>query len=70
MKTVRTAVALAATLLMGGGYLASQSAYFVGDPAQYTRALDQSGVPLLSLVLLLSLVGLAIVPDKEAPGDR
>lgn len=68
MKTARTLVGTVAILLMGGGYFASQYAYFAGDPGAYIRALDKSSVPILSLLLLLATIALAFVPDREESG--
>lgn len=65
MKTARTLVGTVAILLLGGGYFASQYAYFAGDPASYIRALDSSSVPILALLLLLATVIMAIVPERE-----
>ncbi|MBS1723515.1 MAG: hypothetical protein JSS66_11240 [Armatimonadetes bacterium] len=64
MRTLRTAVGMIGVLLMAGGYFASQYAYWVGDPAAYSKALDTSAVPYLSLVLLVGAVALAFVPEK------
>lgn len=65
MKTARTLVGIIAILLLGGGYFASQYAYFAGDPAAYIKALDSSSVPWLALLLLIATVGLVVVPEKD-----
>lgn len=64
MNTVRTAITLIGTLLLAGGYFASQAAYFSNSTASYIRSLDQSSVPILSLVVLLAAAALLIVPAK------
>ena len=66
MNSIRMAVGTAGALLLAGGYFASQAAYFFGDPAAYIRALDQSSVPIVALVLLLGAVVLCLLPDEEA----
>lgn len=65
MNLARLCVAAAGILLAGGGYFASQAAFFGGTTAQYTQSLDASPLPILSLVLLLAAIALAFVPDKE-----
>jgi hypothetical protein len=58
MRVVRLAVFALSVVLMAGGYLVSVHAYFFGDPAAYSEALDSSPVPMVSLVLFLALVAL------------
>ena len=65
MKTVRLAVSFVCALLVGGGYFASQFAYFFGDPSQYKRALDNSSVPFLALGVLIAAVLLLVLPSEE-----
>ncbi|MCW5939751.1 MAG: hypothetical protein KF884_00500 [Fimbriimonadaceae bacterium] len=67
MKALRLAVLALTVTLLAGGYLVSTFAYFFGDPAAYSAALDASPVPALSLVLLAALVALAFVPNPEEP---
>lgn len=61
MKLARWCVIAMSLLLIGGGYLASQSAFFGGTTAEYIKALDTSPVPMLSLVLLIAVVVLAFL---------
>lgn len=65
MRLIRTVAALTAFLVVGGGYLASQSAFLSGQTAEYTQRIEASPLPLLSLVLLAVVVILAFVPAKE-----
>ncbi|MCB0826543.1 MAG: hypothetical protein KDC26_10165 [Armatimonadetes bacterium] len=66
MKSVRLAVSVIGLLLMAGGYFASQSAYWGGNTEAYIKGLDSSPLPVLALVLLLTVLVLAFLPDKEA----
>lgn len=63
MNVLRTTVVGIAALLLAGGYMFSQYAYFFGDPAKYVQSLDASLVPVLSLALLVGCVALAFVRD-------
>lgn len=65
MKTLRAGVAGALVLLMGGGYFASQAAYFSGTTSAYIKALDASPVPWLALVLLGLSTVLAFIPVRK-----
>ena len=58
-------MSLIATLLLVGGYFASQFAFFSQATATYIKALDASQVPLLSLVILLAAVGLLFLPENQ-----
>jgi uncharacterized membrane protein YdjX (TVP38/TMEM64 family) len=61
----RAAVAGALTVLMGGGYFASQAAFFKQTTKAYTDAVDGSAIPWISLLLLAAVVVLAFIPDRE-----
>ncbi len=65
MKSVRLAIALCALALMAGGYLVSQWQYFLGDAAAYAKAVDALPVQRVALVLLVALVALAFVPERD-----
>ncbi len=65
MKLARTLVGWVGALLMAGGYFASVAAALGGDTTAYSRALDSSAVPLLSLGLLLAAVCLAFLPARQ-----
>lgn len=67
MSKIRLATGLVATLLFGGGYFASQFAYFFGDPTTYSSNIASSSVKFLSLGLLLASIVLCIIPAKEEP---
>jgi len=57
MKALRLALALAATLLIVGGYAASQFAYFNGSTADYTARIEASpGISAVAMVILLASV--------------
>lgn len=68
MKIVQTALSLVGVLLLGGGYFASQYAYFFGDPSAYANAVSQSTVPYVALVLLIGSIGF-LVFYREPEGD-
>jgi uncharacterized membrane protein YdjX (TVP38/TMEM64 family) len=65
MRLIRTVTALIAFLVVGGGYLASQSSFLSGQSAEYTQRIESSPLPLLSLVLFLAIIILAFLPAKE-----
>jgi len=65
MKLARRAVLAVTLFLCGGGYLFSQYSFFNGTTDRYVKALDQSPVPLLSLILIALLTLLAFLPEKE-----
>jgi hypothetical protein len=70
MKIFRLIIALIGTLLLVGGYFASQSAFFGATTAQYVQKLDDSPVPLLALGLLVSAVVLGFIPDKDLEAEE
>ncbi len=73
MRTARLAVSISLTVLLAGGYAASQFAAIAGDPAVWARQIDVPSVKWLSLVLLLATIVLSFVPDQESappPDDR
>jgi len=65
MKSLRSLLALVATVLMVGGYAASQMAFFQGTTANYIQQLDGSAVPWLALVLLIGIVVLGCLPEGD-----
>ena len=65
MKTVRTALTVAALFLLGGGYAASQIALFEGRAADYAGRVDVPPIWNLSGLLLLLAVVLAFIPDRD-----
>jgi hypothetical protein len=65
MRLARVALVLVAALLVGGGYAVSQAAFFGQTTEQYIRALDQSPVPILALLILAAAVVLAFLPSNE-----
>lgn len=65
---VRLAVTICAAVLLAGGYVASQWAFFMGDPAAYVQRLDESPVPMISLAILIAAIVLCFVPDKAESG--
>lgn len=69
MPLVRTSAFIAALLLLGGGYAASQIAFFAQTPADYAARVDTPAVKGLALVLLAVCIGSAIAPGKEEDSD-
>lgn len=65
MTTLRTALTVAALCLLGGGYAASQLAFFNGRTGEYARSVDTPALKWLSLFLLISAVLLAFFPERE-----
>ena len=65
MRMTRAAVAGALTVLMGGGYFASQAAFFQGNTKAYKDAVDNSPIPWISLLLLIAVIVLAFIPDRN-----
>lgn len=65
MNILRTVVQIAALLLLGGGYFASQWAYWEGDPRAYARAVDVPSIQMLALALLVACIVLALAPHPS-----
>ncbi len=66
MNLLKNALGAVLTLLLCGGYFASTAAQMTGQGTEYIHRLDQSGVPTLSLALLICIVVfLFIPPEKE-----
>jgi hypothetical protein len=65
VNLLRATVIASATLLLGGGYLASQSAFFKGTTGPYADAIDTPIVALFSLGIFLVCAVLACMPQKE-----
>ncbi len=65
MNLVRTTVAIALIALLGGGYFASQYAYFLGNPIDYKNAVDVPAIKWLALALFAAIIGLASLRVKE-----
>lgn len=65
MNLFRATVFGSATLLLGGGYLASQWAFVNATTEQYSRAVDTPQVALLALVIFLACVVFACMPQQE-----
>jgi hypothetical protein len=60
----RATVFASAALLLGGGYLASQRAFFSGTTEQYAAAVDTGAVAWLALAILISCVVLAAIKQE------
>jgi hypothetical protein len=56
---IRTLYIIIATLVVVGGYVASQYAFFQGDPAQYAARVDSPAMRLVSALILVG--GIALV---------
>ena len=71
MNLLRQVVFVVAALLMGGGYLASQSAYFAGPDkaAEYAQRVASPAVQVVALALLVVCVVSAFVPQGEEGAD-
>lgn len=65
---IRTVYAIAATLVVVGGYVASQWAYFHGNAAEYAKSVDSTPIVAVSAVLVVAAIVLAFLPEKE--GDQ
>jgi hypothetical protein len=67
MKTVRLAVAMTLTLVVVGGYAASQFVYVLGPDAsmEFEAKVNDPRVHLLMLVIYVAAVLLAFIPDRE-----
>ena len=62
---MRTIFVIAATLVVVGGYAASQWAFFRGDPAQYAKSVDAPPMWAISGLLLFGAIILGFLG-----GDR
>lgn len=62
---MRILVVVAAVVIVVGGYVASQWAYFRGDPTAYAKSVDSTPMAALSWLLLLGAIGLAIAGRRE-----
>ena len=69
MRTLRTALTVAALCLLAGGYGASQWAFFTGRTADYAKTVDNPVLKWLSAVLLIAAVLLTLVPDRSSEGE-
>ncbi|HRF60088.1 MAG TPA: hypothetical protein PLH94_09275 [Fimbriimonadaceae bacterium] len=69
MNAIRIAVMAAATLLVGGGYAASQVAYFRGMAPQYAKAIDTPSVAMIAALILVGSIALAWIPDRTGEGE-
>ena len=74
MNLVRASVFACAALLLGGGYLASQTAYLASlqpesrdATSKYTEAVDGSPIKVLALLILIACVVFASMPQQEKP---
>lgn len=65
MNLVRFGLTLFAALLLGGGYAASQYAYFNGRAAEFAAQMDQPAIRWLATLLLIAAIALVFVKDKE-----
>lgn len=65
MRSLRTALTVAALVLLSAGYAASQIAYFQGQFIEYAARVDSPPVRALSGLILLAAVVLAWIPDRD-----
>lgn len=66
---VRTIFVAAATLVVVGGYAASQWAFFRGDPAKYAKSVDSTPMWALSGLLVFGAIALGFVGNRSK-GDH
>ena len=66
MNLLRATVFASAALLLGGGYFASQRAFYSGTTEPYSRAVDTAPVALLSLAILVACVVLAALRQEAS----
>lgn len=64
MNAARLAVSLALTVLLAGGYAASQWAALTGQAVDYAKRVDVPTIQALALVLLVAVVALAFIPER------
>lgn len=57
---IRNLYIVLAAAFLGGGYGASQIAYFQGEAAAHARRMDQPSVHLLAAILLLGAIALRV----------
>ena len=76
MSLIRIVVFFAATLLLGGGYIASQAAFLASThtitanaTAEYATRVDAPTVRVLALLILAACVVLSLVPQGEEGAD-
>ncbi len=69
MKLARMLLVLVASLLLGGGFVASQLASLRGDSYSYAQRMDAAPIRYLALALLIAAVALSFVPEKEDPSE-
>ncbi len=72
MNLVRASVFASAALLLGGGYLASQTAYLSSlqpetrdATSKYVEAVEESPIKVLALLVLVACIVFASLPQKE-----
>ena len=70
MRTLRTALTLAAFSLLTAGYAASQIAYFKGTFADYASRVDQPPVQRLAGILLLLSIVLCFIKEKPEENSK
>ncbi|HWD38317.1 MAG TPA: hypothetical protein VG944_05675 [Fimbriimonas sp.] len=67
MKLLRLTLSIVATVLLTGGYLASQAAALQGpqEALDYAKNVDAAPIRYLALFLLVAAIALAFVPARE-----
>lgn len=65
MNLARLLLAILALILIGGGYAASQLAFFGGRSAEYARSIDQAPIAMLALVLLVGSIAIYSLSRSE-----
>jgi hypothetical protein len=60
---------LVASLLLGGGFVASQMASLNGDSFAHAQRMDSAPIRSLALLLLLGAIALSFVRDQEEPNE-
>lgn len=67
MTRVRVLVGASVAALIAVGYLASQVAFFQGSSAEYAARVDSPPIVMLAMVVLLAVIALFFIPDREEP---
>ncbi len=62
---MKESFAASVVALLALGYAASQRAYLAGSPEEWAAKVDVPQVKFLALAVVLALVALGMVPDRE-----
>ncbi|MCA1946880.1 MAG: hypothetical protein LDL56_03545 [Armatimonadetes bacterium] len=65
MRGLKEAFAAIVVALLALGYAASQRAYFAGSPEEWAARVDVPQIKLLALAVVIALLALGLVRDRE-----